>query len=112
VPISSCHVISRHGRYSKRGCEERKKCVGSQEDIEQGLADAGWELDGGFSEHLVIGYDGDISILVDRRSWDGDDPAYELYDMMRHLSYRVREIPTPNRAATLLKGHGEPPEEE
>ncbi len=86
--------------------------MGSQEDVEQGLADAGWGLDGGFSEHLVIGYDSDISILVDLRSWDGNDPTYELYDTERHLCYWVKEIPTPNRAATLLKEHGEPPEEE
>ncbi len=69
----------------------------SQEDIEQGLADAGWRLDGGFSEHLLIGYDDDLSILVDRRSWEGNDPAYELYDVIRHLSYWVKEIPDPNR---------------
>jgi hypothetical protein len=60
----------------------------------------------------VIGHDGDLSILVDLRSWDGNDPDYELYDVGRHLSYRVKEIPTPNRAATLLKKHGKPPEEE
>jgi hypothetical protein len=86
--------------------------VGTEEGIEQGFANAGWELDGTFSEHLVIGYDGDLSILVDLRSWDHNDPAYELYNVERHLSYRVKEIPTPRRAATLIEKHGEPPEEE
>jgi hypothetical protein len=88
------------------------KGVGSQEDIEQGLADAGWELDGSFWGHLIIGYDGDLSILIDLRSWDGNYPAYELYDALRHLSYWVKEIPTPERAARLLKEHGEPSKEE
>jgi hypothetical protein len=81
----------------------KEKGVGSHEDIERGLADAGWELDGSFSEHLVIGYDGDLSILIDLLSWDGNHPAYELYDAQRHLSYWVKEIPTPKRAARLLK---------
>jgi hypothetical protein len=88
------------------------KYVDSQKHIEQGLADAGWRLDGSFSEHLVIGHASDISILVDRRWWDGNDPAYELYNVERDVSYWVHEIPTPKRAETLLKEHGGPPEEE
>jgi hypothetical protein len=86
--------------------------VGTQEEIEQRLVVAGWELNGGFSEHLVIGHDGNHSILVDLRSWDGNDPAYELYDARCHLSYWVNWIPTPKRGATLLKEQGELPEEE
>jgi hypothetical protein len=88
------------------------KYVDSQKPIEQGLADAGWRLDGSFSEHLVIGHDSDISILVDRRSWDGNDPAYELYNAERHLCYWVKEIPPPRQAAMLIEEYGELPEEE
>jgi hypothetical protein len=36
------------------------------------------------------------------------DPVYELYDTERHLSYSVKEIPTPERAATLIEKPGEP----
>jgi len=86
--------------------------VGSQQDIVQGLADAGWRIDGGYLQGSVIGYDGGLSILVDLRSWDGNDPVYELYDVGRHLSYWVKEIPTPQRPAMLVEEHGEPPEEE
>ena len=35
------------------------------EAIEQSFASAGWEIDGGFSEYLIIGYNGDgLSILA------------------------------------------------
>jgi hypothetical protein len=93
------------------GLGERMKDLESQEEIVQRLADTGWRLDGGFSEHLVICYDGDIFILVDLRGWGGNDPVYEIYDTECHLSYWVKEIPTPKRAATLLKEHGRKPEE-
>jgi hypothetical protein len=73
----------------------KEKGVGSHEDIERGLADAGWELDGSFSEHLAIGYDGDLSILIDLLSWDGNHPAYALYDAQRHLSLLGQGDPDP-----------------
>lgn len=44
------------------------KDVESQEEIEQRLADAGWNLDGGFSEYVALASDGDLSTLVDLRS--------------------------------------------
>lgn len=76
--------------------------------IDQGFADAGWGLDGGFTDHLVIGHDGDLSILANPRTWDG---AYELYDVERHLACWVQEIPTPRLAAVLVEEYGEPPED-
>jgi hypothetical protein len=36
----------------------------SPEEIEHGIVDAGWELDGSFSDHLLVGEDGELSILV------------------------------------------------
>ena len=36
----------------------------TQEEIEQGFAEAGWELDGSFYEHLIIGYTEELSILT------------------------------------------------
>jgi hypothetical protein len=33
----------------------------TKEDIEWALVEAGWKLDGGFSGHLVIGEDHDLS---------------------------------------------------
>ncbi len=38
----------------------------SKEEIQQGFVNAGWELDGSFSEHLVIGEDGYISVQAHR----------------------------------------------
>ncbi len=79
--------------------------------IDQELAQASWEPDGSFSEHLAIGNSGDLCVLVHRSTWETDEPAYELYDVGRHVSYWVHEIPTPDRAAKLLEEHGETPEE-
>jgi len=83
------------------------------EEIEHALLDAGWELDGSFSDHLLVGEDSDLSILVPQ--WVGemdDDPVYELCDGERETTYWVGEIPTPQQAAMLLEEHGGPPEEE
>jgi hypothetical protein len=76
------------------------------------LAEAGWETDGTFSEHLTIGESGDLCVLVHRSTWETGEPAYELYDVGRHVSLWVHEIPTPERAAMLLEDHGKPLEEQ
>ncbi len=42
----------------------------STEEIQQGFVEAGWELDDGFSNHLIVGDDGDnLSILFYREMW-------------------------------------------
>jgi hypothetical protein len=84
----------------------------TQQEIEQAFVDAGWELDGSFSDYLIVGEDGDLSILVPQWAWEIDDPLYELCDGERETTYWVRDIPTPQQAAMLLKEHGGPPEEE
>ena len=86
----------------------------TRKEIEQALVDAGWELDGSFSDYLLVGEDGDLSILVPRWVWeiDDDDPVYELCDGERKITYWVREVPTPQQAAMLLEEHGGPAEEE
>jgi hypothetical protein len=87
--------------------------VVSREEIERDLVDAGWELDGSFSDYLLVGEDGDLSILVPRWAGEMDDPVYELCDGEREItSSWVGEIPTPQYAAMLLREHGGPPEEE
>ncbi len=83
-----------------------------KDKIDRELADAGWEPDGTFSDHLSIGTSDDLCVLVPRSTWETEEPAYELYDVARHICYWVHEIPTPEQAAVLLKEHGEPPEEE
>ena len=78
-----------------------------REAIEQTLVSAGWEVDDGFSEHLVIGNTGDLSILI---LWWGRrdaDPEYELYDAQRNLVCQVEAVPTPLEAKILLEEHGE-----
>ncbi len=80
--------------------------------VDRELAEAGWEPDGTFSEHLAIGESDDLCILVHRSTWETDEPAYELYDAGQHVSYWVHEIPTPERAARLLEEHGKLSEEE
>ncbi len=86
--------------------------MADKDKVDQELADAGWEPDGTFSEYLAIGNSDDLCVLVHRSTWETDEPAYELYNAGQHVSYWVHEVPTPERAAVLLKEHGEPPEEE
>lgn len=83
-----------------------------KEKVDRGFANAGWEPDGTFSEHLSIGNSGDLCILAHWSTWETDAPTYELYDVVRHVSYWVHEVPTPEQAASLLEEHGEPTEEE
>jgi hypothetical protein len=88
--------------------------VTTHEEIEQRFASAGWDIDDGFSGHLVIGYSSDaLSILAHREhtSETADDPGFELIDHVQNVACWVREIPTPRQAAQLLHEHGEPPEE-
>jgi len=73
---------------------------------------AGWRLDGGFAEHLIVGYDGRASILAPRWVWERDDPVFQLCDELKDATYWVNEIPTPQQAVELLEEHGAPLEEE
>jgi len=87
----------------------------TREEIEQAFLGAGWQLDGGFAEHLIVGYDNDrLSILAHSWAWETDDPFFELCDHRgeEDITYWVREIPTPQRAAHLLAECGGPVEEE
>jgi len=83
----------------------------TKEEIEQRFANAGWNLDGSFAEHLVIGYNGErISLLAHKASWETDDASFEVLDHDEMLSYWVHEVPTPDQAAQRLREHTEPPE--
>jgi hypothetical protein len=78
-----------------------------REEVEQqGFAGAGWELDGSFYKHLIIGYRQDLSIIAYRQTWETEDPKFQLCDHEKDLGYWVREIPTPQQAAELLKKSG------
>ena len=81
-------------------------------ELQQGFANAGWDLDGSFEDHLVIGYSGDgISILAHKEAWGTKDPFFELLDHERMLTYWVRVVPSPRLALQLLEEHGQPREE-
>src|SRR5829696_7814432 len=98
-----------------------------RKQIEQSFASAGWHLDGGFEDHLVIGYSDEdgLSILARKEAWETDDedglsildyeeawdtddgdPVFELIDHERNLTYGVWEIPTPEEARGMLKENG------
>jgi hypothetical protein len=83
----------------------------NQEEIEQKFASAGWELDGGFYKHLVIGYTDELSILAYRDAWETDTPQFQLYDHENDLSCWVQYVPTPQQAVTLLREYGLPLDE-
>ena len=85
----------------------------NRETIEQSFTRAGWELDGSFSEYLIIGSNSDsLSILAYApQAREPEDPVFELIDHQRNLTYGVQQIPSPQRAAQLLQEHGQPPED-
>jgi hypothetical protein len=87
---------------------ERRRWRMNQEEVERGFAGAGWELDGSFYKHLIIGFVDDLSIIAYRQTWKTEDPKFQLCDHENDLSCWVGEIPTPQRAAELLREHGEP----
>jgi hypothetical protein len=81
------------------------------EEIQDSFTSAGWYLDGGFLDYLVIGHTDAVSILAGKEAWETDDPVFELVDHERDLTYAVQEIPTPRQAQTLLLEHGQSPGE-
>ena len=82
-------------------------------ELEQRIASAGWQIDDGFSGHLVIGDDSsnNVSIVAYLDGWDSDDSLFELLDHEGDSTYWVREVPTPQQAVEILKEHGKPPEQ-
>jgi hypothetical protein len=90
----------------------RRVLMADKDDVDRGFAEAGWEPDGAFSEHLSIGNWGDLCIIAHWSTWKTDQPTFEIYDVERHVSHWVHEIPTPQQAATLLREHGRPSEDE
>jgi hypothetical protein len=86
----------------------------AMEEIEQRLTSAGWNIDHSFSGYLVIGYSGyNLSILPYDRGVEENENDYlfEIVDHLSNITYWVREIPTPQQAAELLREHGKPREE-
>jgi hypothetical protein len=84
----------------------------TREEIEQAIKDAGWEVEGGFLEEMLIGLNNTVSLLASRWAWGADNAVFEVWDEESNLSYWVTEIPTPERAKELIKEHGGPPDEE
>jgi hypothetical protein len=83
----------------------------NQEEVEQAFAGSGWELDGSFYKHLIIGFVDDLFIIAYRQTWETDDPKFQLCGHENDLNYWVGKIPTPQRAAELLREYGEPLDE-
>ena len=84
----------------------------NRKKIEQVMQEAGWKLDAGFLDKLVIGHDSVVSLLAYPGAWEDDDPSFEISHESKEATYWVREIPTPQRAAELIEENGGPPEEE
>ena len=82
----------------------------TKEDIERALIEARWKLDDGFSGHLMIDEDHDLSSLVPsgvgRQRSRVRAPRWG--DLLPNW---VRNVPTPPQAATLLTEHGGTPAE-
>jgi hypothetical protein len=84
----------------------------TREEIEQAMEENGWDVDEGFSSHLLVGNNHTLSILAHEWVWNTDDPVFELSDEDTGLTYWVREIPTVDEAQELIKEHGQPAQEE
>ena len=80
--------------------------------IERAFIDAGWEIAGPLRYPIVGSSGDDLSITAHEQYAETDDPAFELVDSRRVMSYWVRVVPTPHVAAVLIENHGGPPEEE
>ena len=80
--------------------------------IERAFIDAGWEIAGPLRYPIVGSSGDDLSITAHEQYAKTDDPAFELVDSRRVMSYWVRVVPTPHVAAVLIEKHGGPPEEE
>ena len=75
-----------------------------QKEIVQSFTSAGWALDDSFADDLIIGYDGDcLSILAHREVWESNNPAFEIIDHQRNITYWVQEILTPQQATEILQ---------
>ena len=84
----------------------------NRKGVERVMEEAGWKLDAGFLDKLVVGNDSIVSLLVYPWAWEDDDPAFEISHEAKGTTYWVREIPTPQRAIRLIEENGGPPEEE
>ena len=84
------------------------------EQVGQALTEAGWRLDGGFSEYPIVGHDDDghASITAHSWVWEKDTHVFELSDQRTRRIYWVHAIPTPWQAKLLLDEHGGDPLEE
>jgi hypothetical protein len=82
------------------------------EQTEQALTEAGWSLDGGFSDYFIVGHDDHASIIAHSWVWEQDTLVFELSDERTQRIYWVHAIPTPWQAKLLLEEHGDASEEE
>ena len=75
------------------------------QEIKQRFASTGWDIDESFSGHLVIGCSGDtLSIVAHGEVFEtADDPVFELFDHEQYTTYWVRDIPTPQQAAQIIR---------
>ena len=83
------------------------------EQIGQALTQAGWRLDGSFSEYRIVGHDDDhASIIAHSWVWEKDTHVFELNDERTQRIYWVHAIPTPWQAKLLLEEHSDSSEQE
>ena len=110
--LSGALLLSRNDREPCFKGREGRRQPTDQREIERGFVGAGWRVTDDSSEHLLVGNCGKLSILAYESFIGTDDPAFELLDRRRLLTYWVRVIPTPRQASVLLEEHGGLPEEE
>src|SRR3712207_8283599 len=61
----------------------------NQEQVERGFADAGWELDGSFYKHLIVGCANDLSIIAYRQTWQRSEEHTSELQSRQYLVCRL-----------------------
>jgi hypothetical protein len=82
------------------------------EQIGRALTEAGWQLDGHFSEYLIVGHDDHASITAHSWVWEEDTHVFELNDARTRRVFWIHAIPTPWQARLLLEERDDQPERE
>ena len=82
----------------------------NHKEIEQNFTSAGWELDGSFSDHLIIDYDGDgLSILAHREEWETDGLPSKSSITREYSPTGPRKFAPLSRLETYFKSMGRQP---
>ena len=85
----------------------------TREEVREAFEKAGWRISDRTNYHLLVGEaeNPSLSLLAHEEAIGAADPAFEIVDLERNATRRVRSIPTPAQAAALIEEQRGLPEE-